>query len=72
MYWSKECLFEKVAQTMPMSVNRSEQIKNFIHINDNQFCPENCVDKLYNMVDYMLQNSTNYFHLTSKLFSFNE
>ena len=47
MYWSKEFLFEKVAQAT--CVNRFEQMKNFLHINDNQSCPENCVDKLYKL-----------------------
>ena len=54
MYWSKEFIFEKVAQAI--SVNRFEQIKNFLHINDNQSCPENCVDKLYKLrplIDYL-------------------
>ena len=45
MYWSKEFPFEKVSQAT--CVNRFEQMKNFLRINDNQSCPENCVDKLY-------------------------
>ena len=54
MYWSKEFIFEKVAQAI--SVNRFEHIKNSLHINDNQSCPENCADKLYKLrplIDYL-------------------
>ena len=37
-------------------MNKFEQIKNFVHINDNQSCPENCADKLYKirpLIDYL-------------------
>ena len=54
MYWCKEFIFEKVAQAI--SVNRFEHIKNSLHINDNQSCPENCADKLYKLrplIDYL-------------------
>ena len=38
-----------------ISVSGFEQIKNFLHINDNQSCPENCADKfkLVPLIDYL-------------------
>ena len=38
-----------------MSVNKFEQIKNFVHTNGNQSCQEKCIDKLYklrSLIDY--------------------
>ena len=45
MYWSKECRYTPVADIMP--VNRFEEIKRLLHLNDNSKMPPQCQDKLY-------------------------
>ena len=45
MYWSKECRYALVADIMP--VNRFEEIKRLLHLNDNSKMPPQCEDKLY-------------------------
>lgn len=45
LYWSREFYFDKIARVV--TINRFENIKKFLHCNDNLTCPANCTDRLY-------------------------
>ena len=44
-YWDLATRYEKIANVMP--VRRFEQIKRFLHFNDNEAIPKECPDRLY-------------------------
>ena len=46
-YWEQNMRYDKIADVMP--TKRFEQIKQFLHLNNNMQMPKDCPDKLLNV-----------------------